>query len=176
MLLEAQKGPESLQEALRVQAGNHRSQQEELRAIIDSLQLALDHAGTRAGAAVKHQLSIGSPATPGSEDLKRTRVLLESLPPQIGLLRVDLGAVQGEVSSLRNTLESKRGTAEAGRPSLAAVGEGAEPGTVLGRLQDSHRTLGQHIRTGTVYNAVFSYTAAAATVCALYLLLGGGSG
>ncbi|CAF88086.1 unnamed protein product, partial [Tetraodon nigroviridis] len=45
LLLEAQKGPENLQEALRVQAGNHRSQQEELRAIIHSLRLTLSDSG-----------------------------------------------------------------------------------------------------------------------------------
>ena len=41
MLLEAQKGPISLQEALRVQAGNHQSQQDELRGIIGNLRDAL---------------------------------------------------------------------------------------------------------------------------------------
>lgn len=155
MLLEAQKGPESLQEALRVQAGNHRSQQEELRAIISSLRVAAGN-----GQVPAPPEALGDPR--GGEG---ARALLEALPPQMGQLRRGLGGVQGELAAVRELLENQRGGA----------GEGVRGGALLGRLQDGQRTLGQQIRTSSAWSAVFSYSAAAATVCALYLLLGGGA-
>lgn len=173
LLLEAQKGPESLQEALKVQAGNHRSQQEELRTIIDSLRLTLnDSSGPRA----EQSLASAPPAAWKELQLggRQTRSLLESLPPQMGQLRLGLSSVQGELSAVRKLLESKQDGAQAAGPRLApAEGEPAHSQTLLGCLQDSQRTLGHQLRTSTVYSAVFSYTAATVAVCALYLLLRG---
>lgn len=48
-----------------------------------------------------------------------------------------------------------------------------ESETVLRRLEETQRTLGERIRTNTVYNAVFTYTATAVTISAVYLLLRG---
>lgn len=174
LLLEAQKGPESLQEALKVQAGNHRSQQQELQTIIDGLRLALNGSGAQRNAVSPDQQSGAAqwaPAPPtGWKELQlsgpRTQSLLESLPPQMGELRRSLSSVQGQLSAVRTLLESRREQAQAG-------GEPAEPESLLGCLQDSQRTLGEQLRTSTVCNAVFSYTAATVAVCALYLLLRG---
>lgn len=171
MLLEAQKGPESLQEALIVQAGNHRSQQEELRTIIDDLRLTLNDTSTLK--AVASEKALKDPQRHGAE----TQTLLESLPPQMGQLSHKLSGVQEELAAVRKLLEIKQDGTKAGVPSsaTAAQGEQAEPGALLGGLQDSQRTLGGQIRRSTVYNAVFSYTAATLTVCALFLLLRGSS-
>lgn len=168
MLLEAQKGPESLQEALRVQAGHHRSQQEELQTIIESLRLTLNDSS-----ALRDQqraASEGTSATLKDPHLssRQTQSLLQSLPPQMGRLGQGLSAVQGELSAVRKLLESKQEHIQAGG---LLSGEQAESHTLLGRLQDSQRTLGGQLRTNTLYNALFSYTAATLTVCALYLLL-----
>ncbi|KAJ8259345.1 hypothetical protein COCON_G00183570 [Conger conger] len=51
LLLEAQKGPVSLQEAIRAQAGSHRAQQEELRSLIHTLSGALRDRGRQEGGA-----------------------------------------------------------------------------------------------------------------------------
>lgn len=167
LLLEAQKGPESLQEALRVQAGNHRSQQQELGAIIDGLRLALKDPGALRDAVSPDQQSVAAQSPPHPQLIgPRTRSLLEALPPQMGELRHSLSSVQGQLSAVRTLLERR------GEPPQAG-GAQAGPETLLGCLQDSQRTLGEQLRTTTVCNALFSYTAATLTVCALYLLLRG---
>lgn len=178
MLLEAQKGPENLQEALRVQAGHHRSQQEELRAIIGDLRLTLNDPSTPRGVVFQDEPRVASEAT--LEDPRRhgaeTWTLLQSLPPLMGQLRHGLSGVQEELATVRKLLEIRQdGTPAGGRSLAMARREQAEPGALLGGLQDSQRTLGGQIRRSSVYNAVFSYTAAALSVCALFLLLRGSS-
>lgn len=182
LLLEAQKGPESLQEALRVQAGNHRSQQDELRALIDSFKAALSDAGTQRDVVLQDQRSANlEPSSVPLSALKelrlssqKTRSLLESVPPQLGQLELGLGRVEGELSAVRKLLETK---AQASQPQMAAVrpagGEQWERESVARVLGDTQRTLGERIRTSTLYNAVFAYTATAITVSAVYLLLRG---
>lgn len=176
MLLEAQKGPESLQEALRVQAGHHRSQQEELRAIIGDLRLTLNDPSTPRGVVFQDEPRVASEAA--LEDPRRrgaeTWTLLQSLPPLMGQMRHGLSGVQEELATVRKLLEIKQDGMPAGGRSLAR-GEQAEPGALMGGLQDSQRSLGGQIRRSSVYNAVFSYTAAALSVCALFLLLRGSS-
>lgn len=176
LLLEAQKGPESLQEALKVQAGNHRSQQEELRTIIDSLRLTLNDTSALRDVVFQDQQSAAPPTALKDLHLggRQTQSLLESLPPQMGQLRHGLSSVQGELSAVRKLLEGKEDKMQAGGPRSAPVdGEQADTRTLVGCLQDGQRTLGEQLRTSSVYNALFSYTAATLTVCALYLLLRG---
>lgn len=52
-------------------------------------------------------------------------------------------------------------------------GDQRESEAVVRRLEEAQRTLGERIRTNTVYNAVFTYTATAITIAAVYLLLRG---
>ncbi|KAE8298884.1 Coiled-coil domain-containing protein 51 [Larimichthys crocea] len=184
LLLAAQKGPESLQEALRVQAGNHRSQQDELRTLIDNLRVALSDALMQRDLSLQDKAgrTSGSPAVPLStlSDLRlssqKTESLLESLPPQLGQLEQGLGRVEGELSVVKKLIETRpQAEPQAGQLQLAAperVDEW-ESETVLRRLEETQRTLGERIRTNTVYNAVFTYTATAVTISAVYLLLRG---
>ncbi|XP_059185030.1 mitochondrial potassium channel [Centropristis striata] len=213
LLLEAQKGPESLQEALRVQAGNHRSQQEELQTLIDSLGLALSHAYSQRDAVLQDSKA-PSPAPPTLplsvlKDLQtgrqKTEALLEALQPQLGTLERGLGRVEGEMSVVRKLLETR---AKPETPSEAPAETRSEPRSeapadpqaapppapapvsperaeqweqweqweaeeVVKRLEETQRTLGERIHTNTVYNAVFTYTATAITISAVYLLLRG---
>lgn len=178
--MEAQKGPESLQEALRVQAGNHRSQQDELRTLIDSLRVTLSDAFTQKGG--KGSLTPDSLTAPLSalKDLRvgsqKTQSLLESLSPQLGQLEQGLGRVEGELSVVRRLLDATpQADVPAGERLQAAAERGAqwEPEVVVRRLEDTQRTLGDQIRTNTWYNAVFTYTATAITVSAVYMLLRG---
>lgn len=188
LLLEAQKGPESLQEALRVQAGNHRSQQDELRTLIDSLRVALSDAFTQRSTVLKDKggPTSDSPTVPLSalKDLhvgsRRTESLLESLPPQLGQLEQGLSRVESELLMVTKLLESRpqRETKPAEqqfeRPERPERGDQWESETVVLRsLEETQRTLGERIRTNTIYNALFTYTATAITVSAVYLLLRG---
>lgn len=185
--MEAQKGPESLQEALRVQAGNHRSQQDELRMLIDSLRVALNDAFTQRDIVLqdKRGLTPDSPTVPLSalKDLhisgQKTESLLESLSPQLGQLEQGLGRVEGELSVVRRLLETRpQAETQAAQLQLATPerperGDQWESEAVVRRLEETQRTLGERIRTNTIYNALFSYTATAITISAVYLLLRG---
>uniref|UniRef100_A0A8C6MA42 Coiled-coil domain containing 51 n=1 Tax=Nothobranchius furzeri TaxID=105023 RepID=A0A8C6MA42_NOTFU len=183
LLLEAQKGPESLQEALKVQAGNHRSQQDELRGLIDSLRVALAEAFTQQSSAPREEGQTRSPPPLSISALKalnmgsqRSQTLLESLPPQLGQLEKGLGRVEGELLTVRKLLETKpQPETGTGQPSFPSPGTedrwGSE--TVMRSLEDTKRTLGEQIRTNTVYNAVLTSAATAVTICAVYLLLRG---
>lgn len=187
LLLEAQKGPESLQEALKVQAGNHRSQQDELRTLIDNFKVALSHAGTQRDVVLqdKHSANLDPSAVPLSalKELRlssqNTKSLLESVQPQLGQLELGLGRVEGELSTVRKLLETKpEAEPQASQPHIAALvspegGEQLEREAVVRVLSETQRTLGERIRTSTFYNAVFTYTATAITVSAVYLLLRG---
>ncbi|XP_060897309.1 mitochondrial potassium channel [Labrus mixtus] len=190
LLLEAQKGPESLQEALKVQAGNHRSQQDELGGLIDSLRVALNDAYT--------QRDIGgqtseAPAVPLSafKDLhtnsKKTESLLESLSPQLGQLEQGLGRVETDISLVRRLLETKPQAEtkseiqdepkavqlQVAAPQTAERRDQLESEAVIRSLGETERTLGERIRTNTLYSAVFTYTATAITISAVYVLLRG---
>lgn len=187
LLLEAQKGPESLQEALKVQAGNHRSQQNELRALIDTFKVALSDASAQRDIVLQDQRS-GNP-TSSSVPLsalkelrlssQKTNSLLESVPPQLGQLKLGLGRVEGELSAVRKLLETKpQAEPLASQPHVAAEvrpegGEQWEREAVVRVLGETQRTLSERIRSSTLYNAVFSYTATVITISAVYLLLRG---
>ncbi|XP_045884684.1 mitochondrial potassium channel [Micropterus dolomieu] len=187
LLLEAQKGPESLQEALRVQAGNHRSQQDELRSLIDNLRVALNEVFTQRVGVLQDKggPASDSPTVPLSalKDLhigsQRAESLLQSLPPQLEQLDQGLGRVEDELSVMRRLLESRPQAETQSAQLQVAIPERPEKGDQWGsevavrRLEETQRTLGEQIRTNTVYNAVFTYTATAITVSAVYLLLRG---
>lgn len=190
LLLEAQKGPESLQEALKVQAGNHRSQQDELRGLIDSLRVTLNDAYTQRDIVLqdKQGRTPDSPTVPLSALLdlqkssRKTESLLESLPPQLGQMEQGLGRVEDELSLVRRLLENRpQAESQPAQLQVAAPerlerperGDQWEPEVVVRHLEETQRTLGERIRTNTIYNAVFSYTATAITISAVYLLLRG---
>ncbi|XP_060926454.1 mitochondrial potassium channel [Limanda limanda] len=190
LLLEAQKGPESLQEALQVQAGNHRSQRDELRALIDSLKVTLNDAFTPTSAVLKVQRAPAPepPSVPVSalKDLtifsQRTQSLLESLQPQLGQLEQGLGRVEGKLSVVKGLLDAKpQAEPRAPEPRVERPEREERPERVdvwesevaARRLEETQRTLGEGIRTNTIYNAVFTYTATAITISAVYLMLRG---
>ncbi|XP_037621608.1 LOW QUALITY PROTEIN: mitochondrial potassium channel [Sebastes umbrosus] len=193
LLLEAQKGPESLQEALRVQAGNHHSQQGELRTLIDNLRLALNDAFTQRDLVLqdKRAPTPNSPTVPLSalKDLQtgsqKAESLLESLRPLLGQLEQGLGRVEGEMMEVRRLLETRpQAETQAAQPQLATPVSPErpvvqrernqwEPEVMVRHLEETQRTLGERIRTNTLYNAVFTYTATAITISAVYLLLRG---
>ncbi|XP_037107868.1 mitochondrial potassium channel [Syngnathus acus] len=142
LLLEAQKGPENLQEALKVQAGNHRSQQDELGALIDGLRVSLRGASAHQGS--------DTPPTDHS-------AILDSLLPQVSELKQSLGGVRGELSHVRKLLESSSWRRSEWSP---------------GTVEDTQNMLSERIGRTTLCNAAFAYTAAALTVMAVYLLRG----
>ncbi|KAM9814272.1 mitochondrial potassium channel [Neosynchiropus ocellatus] len=177
LLLEAQKGPESLQEALRVQAGNHRSQQDELRNIIDSLRVTLHD---RVSATPDSAPTTGSPVVPVSvlkelsSGSKRAESLLGSLMPQVGKLEQGLGRVESELVQVRKFLETPpKSEWQSKTPDPPGSRERWESEAVLQRLEETQKFLGEGIQQNTIFNAIVTSTAAAVTISAVYLLLRG---
>ncbi|XP_061582618.1 mitochondrial potassium channel-like [Cololabis saira] len=191
LLLEAQKGPESLQEALKVQAGNHRSQQDELRTLISSLRAAVTDSFSQRSSAPQETggptpapaLALAPVPLSALRELQtggqRTQALLEELPPQLGQLQRGLGQVESELVAVRRLLEAgppaetQPAQLRPERPEGPEKLERWESDALVRGLQDTQRTLGERIRSNTVYSAVFTYTATAITVSAVYLLLRG---
>lgn len=187
MLLEAQKGPESLQEALRVQAGNHRSQQDELRMLIDNLKGALHDAYTQRDVVLQdsQRLPPESTVVPLSslKDLRlssqKTETVLESLPSQLGQLEKGLYRLEGELAAVREQVEtSSQAERTLGQSQLATPVRperenqwGCE--MAVRSLEETQRTLGDRIKTTALYNAAFTYSASFITISAIYLLLRG---
>ncbi|XP_072296079.1 mitochondrial potassium channel [Eucyclogobius newberryi] len=176
LLLEAQKGPEDLQEALRVQALNHRTQQDELGSLLGQMRLAL-----RSDVAPDHAPDVTPQiqAHPASADFDSAvqslhggqRTVLDALDG----LKLSVQSMQGDVSGLKATV-SERSVAAA--PEKAKRGEKSSGQTwsedvLVKSLEESQRSLRVRIRDSVVYNAVVVYTASALTVSALYLLLRG---
>lgn len=128
-------------------------------------------------------MTLESPSVPHAalKDLYRssqkTESLLESLPPQLGQLGDGLSRVEGELSSVRRMLEAgpqaepQAGQSQLTPPVRPERGEQWESEVVVRRLEETQRTLGERIRTNSLYNAVFTYTATAITISAVYLML-----
>ncbi|XP_076012871.1 mitochondrial potassium channel isoform X2 [Genypterus blacodes] len=189
LLLEAQKGPESLQDALRVQAANNRSQQDELQTVIDNLRVSLKDAAPQKDINLRDKTVPTTDSTfiPLStlkdirNDSQRTETLLQSLQPQVGQLEQGIGRLENELSVVRGLLvnSSKAEQQQSVRTEILEkpVTLGT-PGhwdtvTVVNGLEDTQRILGEQISKNTIYSAVLTYTASAITVSALYLLLRG---
>ncbi|XP_010765652.1 mitochondrial potassium channel [Notothenia coriiceps] len=204
LLLEAQKGPESLQEALKVQAGNHRLQQNEFRSLIDSLRLALSEAFSPRDVVLlqdNKRTTSDPPSVPLSAlkelhiSSKRTETLLEKLLPQLGNMEEGVGRMEGGMMVVKKLLEDKHTETHTKPQTEPQTTPQTKPQTtpqplletrketerkdrwesevLVRRLEETQRTLGERIRTNNVYNAVFTFSATAITVSAVYLLLRG---
>lgn len=69
--------------------------------------------------------------------------------------------------------EPQAGQLQVAAPERPDRGDQWESEALVRRLEETQRTLGERIRTNTLYNAVFTYTATVITVSAVYLLLRG---
>ncbi|KAM4613919.1 mitochondrial potassium channel [Polymixia lowei] len=175
LLLEAQKGPESLQEALKVQAGNHRSQQDELGTLIDSLRVTLrDSAGDGRGRPDPASVTVGlTPAFASShhEHMKelaassqRAQTVLESLQPQLGQLEHGVGRLERELSAVKGLVEAAQQQPAREGPSESPPQWAETPEVVVKGLEETERRLGDQISRNMIYNIIFTFTAAALTV------------
>lgn len=177
LLLEAQKGPESLQEALRIQAGNHRVQQDELGALIDRMRLAMHNLGF-----ISTEARPKADPNPSSESVLVLKDLHEGqrdTEKRLGELKEGLDSLQNDVSAVKTVVETQKVFVKADRTKRVEVKGGEAVGlseiVLVKSLEETQRTLSERIRANTVYNAVLVYTASAVTVSLLFLLLKGGA-
>ncbi|XP_007655594.1 mitochondrial potassium channel [Ornithorhynchus anatinus] len=183
LLLEAQKGPASLQEAIREQAFSHHSQQKDLNDLITDLR-GLLHVG--AGVVPEAQAGVSpareSPASPRDTDSlsttlkeqlsysKQAHSCLESLRDQLSDLEKNFSQMAAEVQLVKAAAHSPL-LEPAGRAVLASSLE--EKGVIL-ELSDMERRLEAQVNRNSVYSTLLTCTVFAATLPVLYVLFRAG--
>ncbi|CAB1315588.1 unnamed protein product [Coregonus sp. 'balchen'] len=199
LLLEAQKGPVSLQEAIKVQAGMHKTQQQELRGLIDTLRVTLQHRAAQVVAEKEdvkkpvaapvpvpehivvpppHQPSPSASETVLKEILlysQKAQSLLEGIQPQLGQLEQSVGKVESELLAVQNLIETyhreeKQSVVISQQDSQMFV---CDTKSVMQGLDQTEKRLEASIGQTTMYNTVLAYGALAVTVPALYILFRG---
>ncbi|KAL7837639.1 hypothetical protein SRHO_G00273500 [Serrasalmus rhombeus] len=120
LLLEAQKGPVSLQEVIKIQASLHKNQQEELRGLIDTLRAAVkngpDELQTVKRVSVPVPLPVPAavpPSTPSASEeavkeillrSEKAQALMEDLRPQLEQLERSMGKVATEIQAVKKSV------------------------------------------------------------------------
>ncbi|XP_023651095.1 mitochondrial potassium channel [Paramormyrops kingsleyae] len=184
LLMEAQKGPVSLQEAIKEQAAVHKGQQEELRALIGTLREAVPERTLERSKASSYPATTSSPPTPLPSAIQsilndilrstqKAQTVMQELQPQLAQLEKTLGGVRSELREVR--LASVRQPA-VGKPLIgtqeAQVLLRDTEGVMQGLVQTEKR-LESQINKTTLYNTVLTYTAFALSLPVLYLIFKG---
>lgn len=184
LLLEAQKGPISLQEAIHEHASVHKNQQRDLGELILALRhlvptvLPLSQETQRGGSAIPVSSS-------GSADqalraikehttyTKETGKHLESLQQLYGNLEKSINKMATDVQNVKATVSAR--TADV--PVTAYVpgdgGEGAPQQNVILELADAEERLGTKINRNSIYSTALTCTVVALTLPVMYVLLKG---
>ncbi|XP_024240270.1 mitochondrial potassium channel [Oncorhynchus tshawytscha] len=196
LLLEAQKGPVNLQEAIKVQASMHKSQQEELRGLIDTLRTILQHRAAQAEKDVKKPVAgpvlvpepivVPPPPQPSpsaSETVlkeillysQKAQVLIEGVQPQLGQLDQGVGKVESELKDVKNLIETYH---REEKPPVVIRQQDSqmfvcETESVMQGIDQTEKRLEAQINQTTMYNTVLAYVALAVTVPALYIFFRG---
>lgn len=189
LLLEAQKGPVSLQEALRVQAGMHRSQQEELQGLIHTLSSALRDRSSEEGRTAPPapapapipQRPAPVPAPSASEaalrelllGTQRAQTLMEGLQPQLSHLEQSVANVESQLQAVSASVHShfvadKVVVSAPDTPVMVCDTE-----DVMQGLAQTEKRLGDQISKTTLYSTILTYSAFAVTVPLLYIIFRG---
>ncbi|XP_016085904.1 coiled-coil domain-containing protein 51-like [Sinocyclocheilus grahami] len=185
LLLEAQKGPVILQEAIKVQANMHKTQQDELRNLIDSLRMALkgsvkDVKTVKPAFVPPATAVVATSASSSSEEAireilqhsQRAQGLIESLKPQLEQLEENVGKVETELQAVKTTLQYR----PAEKPVIQTRDAQlfvCDTETVVQGLGQTEKRLEAQINKTTQYNTVWTCAAFAVTVPVLYILLRG---
>ncbi|XP_041743207.1 mitochondrial potassium channel [Coregonus clupeaformis] len=198
LLLEAQKGPVSLQEAIKVQASMHKIQQEELRGLIDTLRVTLQHRAAQAEKEKDVKKPVAAPVpvpepivvppppqpSPSASEavlkeillyIQKAQSLIEGLQPQLGQLEQGVGKVESELLEVKNLIETYH--REEKPPVVISQQDSqmfvCETESVMQGLDQTEKRLEAQINQTTMYNTVLAYIALAVTVPALYVLFRG---
>lgn len=176
LLLEAQKGPENLQEALKVQASNHRTQQDELGSLINQMRLALHNFSPNDKTTETAPQTQSNPAPLAFDsNFQNLQERQESTQKILNGLKLDLNSIQNDLSVVKMIVEQHKVVEKKEKTKRIEVipAQMFKEEVVVKSLEESQRNLGERIRDSVVYNAVVVYTASAITVSVLYLLLRG---
>lgn len=179
LLLEAQKGPASLQEAIKVQASSHKSQQEELQGLIDTLKLAINNRTGEKTISVPVSTRSAIPASKPSmseEAIKemilhsqRAQSLMEDLKPQMEQIRQNLGKMGTELHAVKKSISAEKTLIQTKDTPLLVC----ETESVIQGLDQTEKRLEAQISKSTLYNTILTYTAFALSMPVLYIIFKG---
>ncbi|XP_062842946.1 mitochondrial potassium channel [Trichomycterus rosablanca] len=184
LLLEAQKGPASLQEAIKVQASLHKSQQEELQRLIDTFNLKLNVVNDRAAKndmPVAAARSAAPPSKPSvSEEAirevllqsRRAQLVMEDLKPHMEQLKQNVGKMATELQAVKTSIMT--------RPAEKAVIQAkdtplivCDTESVIQGLDQTEKRLEAQINRTTYNNTILSFTVFALAMPVLYVVFKG---
>ncbi|XP_055485861.1 mitochondrial potassium channel isoform X1 [Psammomys obesus] len=174
LLLEAQKGPASLQEAIREQASSYSLQQRDLQDLMVDLR-GLVHAGQDQGSG----LPTGTPSAPG----KDIDVLSAAMKEQLSHSRQVHSCLEGlreQLDGLEKTCSQMAGVVQLAKatvhPGLVEPGDGPLPspllehGSVILALSEVEQRLEARVTRNTVCSTLVTCVTVIATLPVLYML------
>lgn len=186
LVLEAQKGPISLQEAIREQSSSHNSQQRDLSDLITNLKNLLQVVSvtspevTEGPASGKGDRSSSSKIDPllftVQEQLnysKQINSFLGGLQEQLCNLDKRLGQMATEVQDVKRIGPPSHGARVPLGPSTESSGQCFEVQDVVLELCNTERRLEAHMKRNSIYSTAFTCAVFAVALPVLYTLLKG---
>ncbi|NXJ73860.1 CCD51 protein, partial [Trogon melanurus] len=184
LVLEAQKGPINLQEAIREQASSHYLQQKELSDVIEDLKNVLQ---TRTSEEMKegvlltredrkNSIKIDSLLIPLNEQLNYTKQVsscLGSLQQQFNSLQESIAQMISEMQSIKVAIHSRPVERVTPRSSVEGKGQASAVRDVILELCDTERRLEAQIKRNSVYSTAVTCAMFAITLPVLYIILKG---
>ncbi|KFQ19632.1 Coiled-coil domain-containing protein 51, partial [Mesitornis unicolor] len=186
LVLEAQKGPINLQEAIKEQASSHYLQQKDLSDVIADLKSMLQ---TRTSQEIKEgalstketrndSIKIDSLLLPLKEQLNYTKQVsscLGSLQQQLNSLQESVAQMIAEMQGVKHAVHSR--TAERAMPRSSVEGKGQGQASavrdVILELCDTERRLETQIKRNSLYSTAVTCAVFAITLPVLYIILKG---
>ncbi|XP_066526517.1 mitochondrial potassium channel [Hoplias malabaricus] len=190
LLLEAQKGPASLQEAIKSQASLHKNQQEELKGLIDTLRGAVKNGAEEMRSIkpvsvpvpVTAQMPIAvPPSTPSASEetvkeillqSQKAQALMENLKPQLEQLEQSVGKVATEIQAVKKSVVTrpKEKPVIQAKDSQLLV---CDTESIIQGLDQTEKRLEAQINKTSLYTTALTYTAFALTMPVLYIIFKG---
>lgn len=184
LVLEAQKGPINLQEAIKEQASSHYLQQKDLGDLIAELKNVLQ---TRTSQEIKgstvltreernDSIKIDSLLIPLKEQLnyiKQVSSCLGSLQQQLTSLQEGVVQLVSEVQGVKLAVRSRPTERATPRPSGEGKGQASAVRDVILELCDTERRLETQIKRNSMYSTAVTCAVFAVTLPVLYVILKG---
>ncbi|XP_009282693.1 mitochondrial potassium channel [Aptenodytes patagonicus] len=184
LVLEAQKGPINLQEAIKEQASSHYLQQKDLSDVIADLKNVLQ---TRTSQEIKEgalltredrndSIKIDSLLIPLNEQLNYTKQVsscLGSLQQQFNSLQESIAQMISEVQSVKLAVHSRPTERAMPRSSVEGKGQASAVRDVILELCDTERRLETQIKRNSIYSTAVTCAVFAITLPVLYIILKG---
>ncbi|NXL05540.1 CCD51 protein, partial [Mesembrinibis cayennensis] len=184
LVLEAQKGPINLQEAIKEQASSHYLQQKDLSDVIADLKNVLQ---TRTSQEIKEgasltredrndSIKIDSLLIPLNEQLNYTKQVsscLGSLQKQFNSLQESIAQMAAEMQSVKLAVHTRPTERVMPRSSVEGKGQASAVRDVILELCDTERRLETQIKRNSVYSTAVTCAMFAITLPVLYIILKG---